>query len=63
MTSNSFTTQTAKTTDTARVEQLLRDAAFVLKMTRKVKQEILRDRAVLQGTARAAEQAQTALGV
>ncbi|MBX9628073.1 MAG: hypothetical protein K2X82_30025 [Gemmataceae bacterium] len=35
----------AKTAPTARPEQLLRDAAFVLKMTRRVKADILRDAA------------------
>ena len=35
----------AKTAPTARAEQLLRDAAFVLKMTRRVKADMLRDAA------------------
>jgi hypothetical protein len=37
--------RTTKTAPTAQAEQLLRDAAFVLKMTRRVKADILRDAA------------------
>jgi hypothetical protein len=45
------TTQTAKTTpaaDTAAAEQLLRDVAYVLKLTRRVKEEMTADRARCQ---------------
>ena len=48
MTNTTRTSQTTSTTNTAQtpdVEQLLRDAAFVLRMTRRVKKEILRDAA------------------
>lgn len=63
MTPNTKTTRIAKLTGNARVEQLLRDAAFVLKMTRRVKEEILRDAAELKSAARAAEHPAPALGV
>jgi hypothetical protein len=56
MTPNTKTARIAKLTGTARVEQLLRDAAFVLKMTRRVKEEILRDAAELKTASRSAEQ-------
>jgi hypothetical protein len=45
MTPNTTTTRSTCTTQTPDVEQLLRDAAFVLRMTRRVKNEILRDAA------------------
>jgi hypothetical protein len=38
-------TKTALVARTAEAEQLLRDAAFVLKLTRRVKADILRDAA------------------
>lgn len=63
MTPNTHTTRTAKLTGTARVEQLLRDAAFVLKMTRRVKEEILRDAASLKSAVRVEELPAPALGV
>ena len=63
MTPNTFATQTTKTTGTARVEQLLRDAAFVLKMTRRVKQEILNDMAGVKDAARIADRPTAPLGV
>lgn len=63
MTPTTTATWTAHTARTADVEQLLRDAAFVLKMTRRVKDEIVRDAAGLRGEVRAAERAGTALGV
>ena len=63
MTPNTIATQTAKTTGTARVEQLLRDAAFVLKMTRRVKQEILNDMAGVKDAARIADSPTARLGV
>ena len=56
-------TRTASTSGTAHVEQLLRDAAFVLKMTRRVKAEIIRDAAGLKAAARKSERIATALGV
>jgi hypothetical protein len=45
MTSNTYTTPTTGTTATADAERLLRDAAFVLRLTRRVKNDILRDAA------------------
>ena len=63
MTPNTHTPRTAKLTGTARVEQLLRDAAFVLKMTRRVKEEILRDAASLKSAVRVEELPAPALGV
>ena len=45
MTPNTTTTRTPHTAQMPDVEQLLRDAAFVLRMTRRVKNEILRDAA------------------
>lgn len=63
MTPNTNSTRTAKLTGTARVEQLLRDAAFVLKMTRRVKEEILRDAAGVKSDVRLAERTAPALGV
>ncbi|MFO0800005.1 MAG: hypothetical protein U0804_21240 [Gemmataceae bacterium] len=56
-------TKTAPVARTAEAEQLLRDAAFVLKMTRRVKAEIVRDAAGLRTAPQAAERAGTALGV
>ncbi len=44
MTRNTTLTQTSKAARIARVEQLLREAAFVLRMTRRVKEDILRNR-------------------
>lgn len=63
MTPTTTATRTAHAAPTADVERLLRDAAFVLKMTRRVKAEIVRDAAGLRGEVRAAERAGTALGV
>ena len=37
--------KTAPTTDTTAADQLLRDMAFVLKLTRRVKEEMTTDRA------------------
>lgn len=48
MTPITTATQTAKTTDTAAAEQLLRDMAYVLKLTRRVKDEMSADRAPTQ---------------
>jgi len=63
MTPNTHTTRTAKLAGTARVERLLRDAAFVLKMTRRVKDEILRDAAGVKSAVRVEERPAPALGV
>lgn len=63
MTPTTTATRTANTARAADVERLLRDAAFVLKMTRRVKAEIVRDAVGLRGEVRAAERAGTALGV
>lgn len=57
-------TKTAPVARTAEAEQLLRDAAYVLKLTRRVKADILRDAAGLKSpTAVAAERPAAALGV
>ncbi len=45
MTSNTYTTPMTCATSTADAERLLRDAAFVLRLTRRVKNDILRDAA------------------
>jgi hypothetical protein len=44
MTRNTTLTQNSKAVRIAKVEQLLREAAFVLRMTRRVKDDILRNR-------------------
>jgi len=41
MTPNTTAARTAQVADTAAAERLLRDAAFVLRMTRRVKADIL----------------------
>jgi hypothetical protein len=56
-------TKTAPVARTAEAEQLLRDAAFVLKLTRRVKAEIIRDAARPFTAPRAAERTGTPLGV
>jgi hypothetical protein len=63
MTPNTAFAQAAKTTRTTEVEQLLRDAAFVLRMTRRVKNEILRDAAEPKNALQVAERPAAALGV
>ena len=58
MTPNTNTARVAKTApaaDTAAAESLLRDMAFVLKLTRRVKEEMTADRAPTQLSARKAE--------
>jgi hypothetical protein len=56
-------TKTAPVARTAEAEQLLRDAAFVLKMTRRVKAEIVRDAARPLAAPQVAERTGAALGV
>ena len=56
-------TKTAPVARTAEAERMLRDAAFVLKMTRRVKAEIVRDAARPLTAFHAAERAGNALGV
>jgi hypothetical protein len=56
-------TKTAPVARTAEAERLLRDAAFVLKLTRRVKAEIIRDAARPATTPRVAERTGTPLGV
>ena len=56
-------TKTAPVARTAEAEQLLRDAAFVLKMTRRVKAEIIRDAARPLTAPQVAERTGAALGV
>ena len=63
MTPNTTLSRTAKTTCTAKAEQLLRDAAYVLRLTRQVKQEILRETAGLKSAVRIADRPAAALGV
>ncbi len=48
-------THIAKTTETAAAEQLLRDVAFVLRLTRRVKDEMMADRVPEQAPGRKAE--------
>jgi len=63
MTPNTTIARISKTACTAEAEQLLRDAAFVLRLTRRVKDEILRESAGLKPTAKKADRSSTALGV
>lgn len=56
-------TKTTPVARTAEAEQLLRDAAFVLKLTRRVKAEIIRDAARPMTATRTAERTGAALGV
>ena len=63
MTPNTMFTRTPKTTCSAEAQQLLRDAAFVLRLTRRVKDEILRETAGLKPAMRIAERSSAALGV
>jgi hypothetical protein len=63
MTPTATATRTAQTLSAAEVRKLLRDAAFVLKMTRRVKEEMVRDAAGLKAPRVAAERAAAALGV
>lgn len=63
MTPTTALTRIANPSRTAEAEQLLRDAAFVLKMTRKVKAEIIRDAAGLKSAARKTDRVGTVLGV
>lgn len=48
MTATTNTARTAATTQTTEAENLLRDMAFVLKLTRRVKEEMTADRAQTQ---------------
>ncbi|HEY3789327.1 MAG TPA: hypothetical protein VGL71_10755 [Urbifossiella sp.] len=63
MTSNTSFARTAKPSCTAEAQQLLRDAAFVLRLTRRVKEQILRETAEPKSPVRNAERSSTALGV
>ncbi|MDB5307956.1 MAG: hypothetical protein JWO38_2158 [Gemmataceae bacterium] len=64
MTLNTTATRTAKTTKTTEAEQLLRDAAFVLRLTRRVKDDILSDAArPSRPVARTTDRTPAALGV
>jgi hypothetical protein len=61
MTSNTFSSHIALTLpvaaaiETAAAEQLLRDMAYVLKLTRRVKDEMMADRVPVQNPAGVAE--------
>lgn len=57
------TAKTAHTASVAEVEQMLRDAAYVLRLTRRVKADILRDAAGPGRPAAAPLDAAPALGV
>ncbi|AWM41098.1 hypothetical protein GobsT_02930 [Gemmata obscuriglobus] len=48
MTPNTTATRTASIAQTADAETLLRDLAYVLKLTRRVKEEMTADRAPIQ---------------
>lgn len=63
MTPNTTIARTAKIACTAEAEQILRDAAFVLRLTRRVKDDILRETAGLKSVLRASERPAQALGV
>ncbi len=63
MTPNTTITRTTNTSCTTEAEQLLRDAAFVLRLTRRVKEDILRETAGLKSAVRASERSSVALGV
>ena len=63
MTTNTTLAQASTISRTAEAEQLLRDAAFVLRLTRRVKEDILRETAGLKTALRASERASAALGV
>ncbi len=63
MTQNTSFSRTSKTAVTAEADQLLRDAAFVLRLTRRVKDEILRETAGLKSAVRSVERPASALGV
>lgn len=56
-------TKTAPVARTAEAERLLRDAAFVLKLTRRVKADIIRDAARPAAAPQVAERTGAALGV
>jgi hypothetical protein len=51
MTPINHTAKTTQTVETAAAEKLLRDLAFVLKLTRRVKEEMMADRATTQAPA------------
>jgi hypothetical protein len=65
MTTTTTAARTTKTFTPDEVRQLLRDAAFVLRMTRKVKTDILRDAARPSSPAapKGADRTPAALGV
>lgn len=63
MTRTTTATETTKTAETAQVEQMLRDAAYVLRLTRRVKADILRDAAGPRRPSAAPLDAAPALGV
>ena len=57
------TAKAARLVSVAEVKQLLRDAAFVLRLTRRVKEDILRETAGLKPVLRASERPAQVLGV
>lgn len=63
MTPNTTFARTSKASRNTEAEQLLRDAAFVLRLTRRVKEEILHKTAGLKPAAWVAERSSAALGV
>lgn len=63
MTRTTTATKTTETASAAQAEQLLRDAAYVLRLTRRVKADILRDAAGPRRPATSPLDAAPALGV
>jgi len=63
MTSNTAFARPAKLSCTVEAQQLLRDAAFILRLTRRVKEEILRETAGPKTAVKRAERPSALLGV
>jgi hypothetical protein len=63
MTHTATAPRTTKAVKTPDVRQLLRDAAFILRMTRKVKEDILRDAAEPATAPKAPDRTPAVLGV
>jgi hypothetical protein len=63
MTSNTAFARPANPSCTAEAQQLLRDAAFILRLTRRVKEEILRETAGPRPALQLAERPSAVLGV
>jgi hypothetical protein len=63
MTSSTAFARPANPSCTAEAQQLLRDAAFILRLTRRVKEEILRETAGPRPALQLAERPSAVLGV